>query len=98
MPLFIGAAAEQLQLAESQLGALAGLLMSGAAISAFLAIFLVRRFNWRKLALFYSVDDACRYCGHVIATAKFSGFPGDGFYDEYWRQYNLFTGIDHTLR
>lgn len=50
LPLLIGAAAEQLKLVESQLGLLASILMVGSSISALLAIFLVRKFNWVKLA------------------------------------------------
>jgi predicted MFS family arabinose efflux permease len=48
MPLLIGAATEEFQLAESQQGFLAALVMSGSAISAILAIFWVRRVDWRK--------------------------------------------------
>lgn len=49
MPLLVGAAAEEFQLNESQLGYLAATAMGGSAISAVLAIFWVRRFNWRLI-------------------------------------------------
>ena len=54
MPLLVGAAADDFQLSESQLGYLAALAMSGSAISAVLAIFWVRRVNWRK-AMFFAL-------------------------------------------
>ena len=50
LPLFIGAAAEDLQLVESRLGILAGVMMAAAAISSLLAIFLVRKFDWIRLS------------------------------------------------
>ncbi len=50
LPLLIGAAAEHLSLEESQQGLLAFVLMAAAATSALLAIFLVRKFHWVKLA------------------------------------------------
>ena len=50
LPLLIGAAAEQLSLKESQQGLLAFVLMAAAASSALLAIFLVRKYHWVKLA------------------------------------------------
>ena len=50
LPLFIGAAAEDLQLVESRLDILAGVMMAAAAISSLLAIFLVRKFDWIRLS------------------------------------------------
>lgn len=54
MPLLVGAAAIDFQLNERQLGYLAALAMSGSAISAVLAIFWVRRVNWRR-AMFFAL-------------------------------------------
>ena len=50
LPLLIGAAAEGLSLRGSQQGLLAFVLMAASAISALLAIFLVRKIHWVKLA------------------------------------------------
>ena len=50
LPLFIGAAAEDLRLVESRLGILAGVMMAAAAISSLMAIFLVSKFDWIRLS------------------------------------------------
>ena len=74
MPLLIGSAAEQLKLVESQLGILASLLMSGATISALLAIFLVRRFHWKKLAAFTLSMMVIGTGGTLMTQDSFSHF------------------------
>ena len=54
LPILIGAAAEDFQLNESQLGFLSGASMTGSTISALMAIFWVRSVNWR-LAMFIAM-------------------------------------------
>ena len=54
LPILIGAAAEDFQLNESQLGFLSGASMTGSTISALMAIFWVRSVNWR-LAMFVAM-------------------------------------------
>jgi predicted MFS family arabinose efflux permease len=48
LPLFVGAAADEFGLNESQLGFLASGIMSGSALSSVLAIFWIRRVDWRR--------------------------------------------------
>jgi predicted MFS family arabinose efflux permease len=48
LPVFVGAAATEFELSESQVGFLASGIMSGSALSSVLAIFWIRRVDWRK--------------------------------------------------
>ncbi len=50
LPMVLAAAAGDLQLSEQQIGFLAAATMSGAAVSSMLAVFWVRRVNWRLCA------------------------------------------------
>ncbi len=54
LPILIGAAAEDFQLNEGQLGFLSGASMAGSTISALMAVFWVRSVNWR-LAMFVAM-------------------------------------------
>lgn len=49
-PVFLGAAADQFQLNASELGVLAGTELFGVVLASLLAIFWVRRLNWRVVA------------------------------------------------
>ena len=47
LPLLVGAVADDLNLDASQIGYLAATELAGAAVSSVLALFWVRRANWR---------------------------------------------------
>ena len=67
MPVFIGAAAVQFALNESQVGYLASAVMIGSVMSSIAAVFWIRRINWRKAMLFALVILAT---GHVCAISS----------------------------
>ncbi len=48
LPIFVGAVAGEMGLTEQQVGFLASGIMSGSALSSILAIFWIRRVDWRK--------------------------------------------------
>ncbi len=49
LPLYVGAAAQTLELSQQQLGFLAASVAAGSAISSVVMMFLVRRMPWRRL-------------------------------------------------
>ena len=51
-PMYLGALADHLGLSAEQLGIIAGLEIAGSALAGILATFWVRRWDWRRVALF----------------------------------------------
>jgi len=51
-PMYLGALADHLGLSAEQLGTLAALEIAGNALAGILATFWIRRWNWRRVALF----------------------------------------------
>ena len=49
LPLYVGAAAEQLALSQQQLGFLAAAVATGTAVSSVVMMFLVRKLPWRRM-------------------------------------------------
>ena len=74
MPVILAAAVQEFNLSDQEVGFLAALSMTGAAIIAVSALFWVRAVNWRRAAL---TGLLVQGCGYALATQA-QGFAGAG--------------------
>ena len=74
MPVILAASVQEFNLSDQEVGFLAALSMTGAAIIAVSALFWVRAVNWRRAAL---TGLLVQGCGYALATQA-QGFAGAG--------------------
>ena len=74
MPVILASAVPEFNLSEQEVGFLAALLMTGAAITAVSALFWVRALNWRLAAIIALLVQGS---GYALA-AHVQGFTGAG--------------------
>ena len=74
MPVILAASVQEFNLSDQEVGFLAALSMTGAAIIAVSALFWVRAVNWRHAAL---TGLLVQGCGYALATQA-QGFAGAG--------------------